>query len=212
MTIRHFAGNPRPVKAKAHLVIQGSALSRQCSKMGENRVSDSPRDSGERIPSSCVINGMVTESQGVDVSCVAIRKILEKLKSICPSRRLHVAPMEEAGETASSTWDQVRALSTENEAGALGISDSTWQDGSGGARQSWHDEGRPDSCASFVEDEERVEEEAREHVHFRQDRPEALDLRLVRRCWRPRNCIPPGGPCSIQPTRVSRQRCRALLS
>ena len=139
MMIRHFAGNPLSVKAKEQPVIQ-SALSGQCSQIGEHRA----RDSGERIPSNCVINGMVSESQGCGrFVSLSVRNILEKLKSLCPSRRLHVAPTEEAGETASSTWDQGRALSTENEAGAVGIFDSTWQDGSEDARQSWHDEGGP---------------------------------------------------------------------
>ena len=43
----------------------GTVLSGQCSKIGENRCSDSARDSSECIPSNCVINGMVSESQGV---------------------------------------------------------------------------------------------------------------------------------------------------
>ena len=94
------------------------------------------------------------------VGCLSMRKILEKLKSLCSLSGLpriekgalieivqgvfglpdaprrwwkelldtlqgDVAPMEEAGETASSTSDQSRVLSTENE----------------DARQSWHDEG-----------------------------------------------------------------------
>ena len=42
----------------------GSAVPGQCSRFGENRCSDSVPDSGERIPSNCVINGMVSESQG----------------------------------------------------------------------------------------------------------------------------------------------------
>ena len=36
----------------------------QCSRIGENRCSDRARDSGEHIPSKCVMNGMVSESQG----------------------------------------------------------------------------------------------------------------------------------------------------
>ena len=88
----------------------GSALSGQCSKTGENRGSDSARDSGERISSNCVINVMVSESQRYGrVVCLSVRKIFEKLKSLCPLRRLHVAPLEEAGETASSTWEKGRA-------------------------------------------------------------------------------------------------------
>ena len=80
-----------------------------------------------------------------------------------------VAPVEEAGETASSTSDQSRALTTENE----------------DARQFWHDEGRPHSFCIGHQGQQRVEEEASEHVHFRQDRREAWDLRLVRRCLGP---------------------------
>ena len=41
---------------------------------------------------------------GMDVRrvlCLSVRKIFEKLKSPCPLRRLHVAPVKEAGETAS---------------------------------------------------------------------------------------------------------------
>ena len=76
-------------------------------------------------------------------------KILEKLKSLC----LDVVSWEGAGETTSSTTDQGRALSTENEAGAMGIFDNPWQDGSEDAVQFWHDEGGPDSLASAVEDE-----------------------------------------------------------
>ena len=60
--------------------------------------------------------------------------------------------MKEAGETVSSTWDQVEALSTENEAGIRGILDGTRQDSSEDARQSWHDEVGPDSFASIVKD------------------------------------------------------------
>ena len=42
-------------------------------------------------------------------------------------------------------WDPGKALSTENEASALGIFDGTWQDGSEDAGQFWHDERGPDS-------------------------------------------------------------------
>ena len=48
--------------------------------------------------------------------------------------------------------DAGEALSTENEAGALVIFDSRWQDGSEDAVQFRHDEGGPDSLASAVED------------------------------------------------------------
>ena len=51
----------------------------------------------------------MTKSRGSPSSST----ILEKLKSLCPLRRLHVALVKEAGETASSTWDHVGALSTE---------------------------------------------------------------------------------------------------
>ena len=55
-------------------------MSGQCSKIGENRGSDSARDSGERIPSNFVINGVVSESQGCGrVVSLSMRKILEKL-------------------------------------------------------------------------------------------------------------------------------------
>ena len=47
--------------------------------------------------------------------------------------------------------DAGKALSTEDEAGALGIFDSTWQDGSGDAVQFWHDEGVP-GCLASVKD------------------------------------------------------------
>ena len=49
--------------------------------------------------------------------------------------------------------DAGRALSTENEGGAMGIFESTGQDGSGDAEQFWHDEGVPDSLASAVKDQ-----------------------------------------------------------
>ena len=42
-------------------------------------------------------------------------------------------------------WDPGRALFTASEAGALGIFDGTWQDGSEDAGQFGHDEGGPDS-------------------------------------------------------------------
>ena len=69
------------------------------------------------------------------------------------SREVDVVSRKGAGETASSTRDEGKALSTENEAGALGIFDNPWQDGSEDAVQFWHDEGGPDSLASTVEDE-----------------------------------------------------------
>ena len=62
------------------------------------------------------------------VVCLSMRKILEKLKSLCSLSRLYVSSREGAGETASSTRDQGRALSTENVAGPRGISDSIGQD------------------------------------------------------------------------------------
>ena len=86
------------------------------------------------------------------VVCLSVRKVLEKLKSLCSLRRFHTASTEKAGETASSTRDQGRALSTENEAGALGIFDNPWQDGSEDTARFRHDEGGLDSFASAVED------------------------------------------------------------
>ena len=81
-----------------------------------------------------------------------MRKILEKLKSICSLSRLFVVSWRDARETAPSTQDQGRTLSTENEAGAVGIFDNTWQDVSEDAVQFWHDHGGHDSLASTVED------------------------------------------------------------
>ena len=83
---------------------------------------------------------------------LSVRNILEKLKSLCSLRRLHMAPVEEAGETASSTREQGRALSAETEAGARGTFGDTWQGGSKNAAPFWQDEGGPDSLASVVED------------------------------------------------------------
>ena len=61
----------------------GTALSGQCSTIGEDRRSDSARDSSERIPSKCVVNGLVSKSQGYGrVVCPSMRKLLEKLKSL----------------------------------------------------------------------------------------------------------------------------------
>ena len=57
------AGNPLSVQAKARFGHSVSTLSRQCSRLGENRCSNSASDRGERIPSDCVVNGMVSESQ-----------------------------------------------------------------------------------------------------------------------------------------------------
>ena len=83
----------------------------QCSRIGENRRSHSALDSGEHIPSNCVINGMVSESEGCGrVVRLSVRKILEKLKSLCSLSRLYVASWEGAGETASSTRDQGQGL------------------------------------------------------------------------------------------------------
>ena len=101
-----------------------------------------PRELEESFPDDLDVNMAARR-----VVCVAVRKILEKLKSLCSLRRLHVAPMEGAGETASSTQEQGRALSAENEAGALGTFDDTWHYGSEDAAPFWHDEGGPDSLA-----------------------------------------------------------------
>ena len=54
------------------------------------------------------------------VVCLSRRKILEKLTSLCPFSRLYVVSWEEADETASSTRDQGRALSTESGTGGPG--------------------------------------------------------------------------------------------
>ena len=55
--------------------------------------------------------------------------------------------------------------------------------------------GRTRQLCIGCQGQERGEEEASEHVHFQQDRPEARFLRLVRRCWGPRNWIHPDGLC-----------------
>ena len=94
------------------------------------------------------------------VVCVSVRKILEKLKSLCSLRRLHMAPVAEAGEAASSTREQGRALSAENDAGARGTFDDTWQGGPKDAAPFWHDEGGPDRWASAVVDEMGATEKA----------------------------------------------------
>ena len=86
------------------------------------------------------------------VVCLSVRKIIEKSKSLCSLRRLHMAPVEEAGEIASSTWEQGRALSADNEAGAQGTFDDTGQDGSEDTAPFWHDKGGTDSLASAVEE------------------------------------------------------------
>ena len=81
----------------------------QCSRIGEDQCSDSVTDNGEHFPSNCVIKGMVSESQEcVRVVCRSMRKILEKLKSLCCLSRLYVVSGERAGETASLTPDQGR--------------------------------------------------------------------------------------------------------
>ena len=70
-----------------------------------------------------VINWVVSESQGCRRVVFFTWKFLEKLKSLCSLSRLDVVSWEGAGETASSTLYQIRALSTENEADVLGIFD-----------------------------------------------------------------------------------------
>ena len=125
----------------------------QCSRIGEDQCSDSAPDNREHLPSNCVIEELVSESQGcVRVVCRSMRKILEKLKSLCSLSRLYVVSGKGAGETASSTQDQGWVLSIESQADTLGILDTTGQDSSEVARRSWHDEGRPDSVASAVKD------------------------------------------------------------
>ena len=76
-------------------------------------------------------------------SLSSLRRLHGKLRSLCSLRRLHLAPLKNAGETASSTWGQFGALSTENEVGTGGILDGTRQDSSEEGKWSWHDEGRP---------------------------------------------------------------------
>ena len=105
-------------------------------------------------------------------SLCSLRRLHGKLKGLCSLRRLHLASVKKAGETASSTWDQVGALSTENEAGTGRISDGTRQGSSEDAKQPWHDEGGPKQLCIGCQGRERVEE-ASEHVHFQQDCPEA---------------------------------------
>ena len=68
------------------------------------------------------------------------------------SREVDVVSREGAGETASSTRDEGKALSTENEAVTLGIFDNPWQDCSEDAVQFWHDESGPDRFVSAVKD------------------------------------------------------------
>ena len=125
----------------------------QCSRIGESQCSDSALDSEVSMFLQIVSSmGWCRSLQGVDVSCVFLQGKLEKLKSLCSLSRLYVVSGEEAGETASSTRDQGRVLSTENQADSRGILDSTGQDSSEDARRSWHDEGRLDSVASAVKD------------------------------------------------------------
>ena len=87
-------------------------------------------------------------------SLSSLRRLHGKLRGLCSLRRLHLAPLKNAGETASSTWCQFGALSTENEVGTRGNLDGTRQDSSEEGKWSWHDEVRPDSFASVVKDEE----------------------------------------------------------
>ena len=57
------------------------------------RCSDSARDSSQRVPSTAFIDGMVLESQGVDVSCAFLRgkprEVEDPLFFEPPSRGLH---------------------------------------------------------------------------------------------------------------------------
>ena len=94
------------LESKSAISHSESAVSGHCSKIGENRGSDSARDSGERIPSKFVINGVESESQVCGrVLYLLMRNTLEKWKSLCLLRRIYMA-LVEAGETASSTWEQ----------------------------------------------------------------------------------------------------------
>ena len=151
---------------------------------------------------------------GMDVGrvvCLSVRNIFEKLKSLCSLRRLHVVPLKEAGETASSTRDQGRALSTENEAGTRGILDSTGQDSLEDTKQSWHDEGRPDSFASVVKDR---------NASRRRQASTSISSRIVRKlgicgwsgdAWDPATAYLLTGSVDTT-TSVSRMRCQVLLS
>ena len=66
------AGNPLPVKAKARFRV---SLVRTMLKVWREPMLDSAQDSGGRIPSNCVINGMVSESQLCGrVVCFSMRK------------------------------------------------------------------------------------------------------------------------------------------
>ena len=79
--------------------------------------------------------------------CTRGEHIPSNLKSLCSLSRLYAISWKGAGETASSTWDQGRVLSIENQA------DTRGNRGQHRAGQfSWHDEGRPDSVASAVKD------------------------------------------------------------
>ena len=86
------------------------------------------------------------------IVCISMRKVIDKLESLCSLSRLYVVSWRDAGETASSTRDQGRASSTESQTADPGIFDGTWQDGSEHAAQFRHDETVPDSLASAVED------------------------------------------------------------
>ena len=55
-----------------------------------------------------------------------------------------VAEDDVEDDSLAFSWDRGRALSIESEAGALGIFDGTWQDGSEDAGQFRHDEGGPE--------------------------------------------------------------------
>ena len=74
-------------------------------------------------------------------ACRSTRKILEKLKSYLFFKSSLCGFLGRSRRNSVIDQDQGRALSTENDAGALGIFDNTWQDGSEDAAQSWHDEG-----------------------------------------------------------------------
>ena len=170
--IRQFAGNLRPATTKAQLVIQG-----QCCPDNVQRFvrTDAPTVHGTAVSEFLQIVSSMDWCRSLKgsgrVRCLSMRKIFQKLKSLCSLSGLpgiekgalikivkgvfgmpdspsgwwkelldtlqgDVAPVEEAGETASSTSDQSRVLTIENE----------------DARQSWHDEGRPDSFVSVIKD------------------------------------------------------------
>ena len=94
MMIRHFAGNPWPVTATAQLVVQGQHCRDNAQRSVRTEATTVHGTARDRIPSHCVINGMVSESQGCGrVVCLSMRKLLEKVEEPVyfetPSRGTH---------------------------------------------------------------------------------------------------------------------------